>query len=71
VIEIVSDVQCIWNGQAVLGEGPVWDVAEQALFWVDIKKHTIHRPDPRKGPSRHGACQARSVVWHRITVGIS
>jgi sugar lactone lactonase YvrE len=49
VIEIVSDVQCIWNGKAVLGEGPVWDVAEQALFWVDIKKQAIHRLDPRNG----------------------
>ena len=43
------DMQCIWNGKAVLGEGPVWDVAEQALFWVDIKKQTIHRLDPRNG----------------------
>lgn len=45
----MTDIQCIWNGKAVLGEGPVWDDAEQALFWVDIKKQTIYRLDPRSG----------------------
>jgi sugar lactone lactonase YvrE len=43
------DIQCVWDGKAVLGEGPVWDEAEQALFWVDIKAHAIYRLDPCDG----------------------
>lgn len=45
----MTDIQRIWNGKAVLGEGPVWDGTEHALFWVDIKKQTIYRLDPRSG----------------------
>ena len=32
-----------------LGEGPLWDVAEAALFWVDSLGKTIHRLDPATG----------------------
>lgn len=46
------DVQCLWNGGATLGEGPVWDVEEQALFWVDIKAHAIYRLEPSGGDIR-------------------
>lgn len=28
-----------------VGESPVWSVAEQALYWVDIEGQTIHRLD--------------------------
>jgi sugar lactone lactonase YvrE len=26
-----------------VGESPVWSVAEQALYWVDIEAPSIHR----------------------------
>lgn len=32
-----------------LGEGAVWDVADAALWWVDIKAGLIHRFDPATG----------------------
>ncbi|KQV44116.1 MULTISPECIES: SMP-30/gluconolactonase/LRE family protein [unclassified Rhizobium] len=32
--------------QAALGESPLWSVAEQALYFVDIKRCRIHRYDP-------------------------
>lgn len=43
------EIQCIWKGRTVLGEGPLWDQVEQALFWVDIKMRTIYRLDPSSG----------------------
>ena len=27
----------------MVGEGPVWDVAEQALYWCDIAGRSLHR----------------------------
>lgn len=32
-----------------LGEGPLWDVAEQALYWLDSRGPTVHRLDPKTG----------------------
>lgn len=40
-----SDPSCVVDCRAVLGEGPVWVVAEQALYWVDIKGLRIFRRD--------------------------
>lgn len=35
--------------QAALGECPLWSVAEQVLYFVDIKRCRIHRFDPASG----------------------
>src|SRR6266481_1266492 len=32
-----------------LGEGPLWDVAEKALYWVDSEEGEIFRLDPATG----------------------
>lgn len=37
------------DSRSTLGEGPVWDVGDQVLWWVDIKGHLIHRFDPVAG----------------------
>ena len=40
-----SQVQCVANVHAVLGEGPVWVAREAALYWVDIVGKKIFRLD--------------------------
>jgi len=40
------------DAHATLGEGPVWDAARGALWWVDIPAGLVHRFDPRTGADR-------------------
>jgi D-xylonolactonase len=35
--------RCIWPAGAELGEGTLWSVREQALYWVDILGKQLHR----------------------------
>lgn len=41
------------DARAQLGECPLWSVSEQALYWVDIDGHSIHRFDPATGVDNH------------------
>ena len=45
----MDDVRCVWPAAAVLGEGPLWDEDEEALYWVDIKAPAVHRYVPGTG----------------------
>ena len=38
--------------QTMVGEGPLWDVAEQAFYFIDIVKKQVHRFDPATGQTR-------------------
>ncbi len=38
-------VTCVVDAKNRLGEVPVWDVAEQALYWVDIEGRLLQRLD--------------------------
>lgn len=40
----------VWDVKAELGEGPVW--FDGALWFVDIKKHQVHRFSPESGQRR-------------------
>ena len=40
---------CVWNATATLGEGPCWSARLQALWWVDILGHRLHRYHPGDG----------------------
>ena len=40
-----DSVRCVADVHAVLGEGPLWVPAEQALYWLDIKGRKIFRLD--------------------------
>jgi hypothetical protein len=41
----MADIQRIGATSDILGEGPIWDVREQALYWVDIRKPVVQRYD--------------------------
>lgn len=45
----MSNVELVVDARNELGEGPVWSVREQALYWVDIIGKRIHRLDPASG----------------------
>ena len=47
-------IECVVSGENHLGEGPVWDVTQSCLYWVDstgrrVNKPAIWRFDPRTG----------------------
>src|SRR5438105_941077 len=56
------EVKCVLDAKAGLGESPVWSVADQALYWVDIgpwpepddkmSPPSINRFDPLSGATR-------------------
>jgi L-arabinonolactonase len=38
--------------QCSVGEGPVWDVQDQCLYWIDILEKAVFRLDPASGATR-------------------
>ena len=42
-------IECVWDARAELGEGAIWIESEQALYWVDIIKSTLHKFIPSSG----------------------
>ncbi|HEY3262256.1 MAG TPA: SMP-30/gluconolactonase/LRE family protein [Pseudonocardiaceae bacterium] len=47
-----TEVTCVLDAKAELGECPVWSAEEQALYWVDIRAPALHRLDPATGETR-------------------
>src|SRR5947209_16802707 len=47
-----GEPKLVWEIEAELGEGPVWVERDHALWFVDIKKHLIHRYDPASGDQK-------------------
>ncbi|MBI0475511.1 SMP-30/gluconolactonase/LRE family protein [Sphingomonas sp. MA1305] len=39
----MTDIRTVWDGQAALGEGPVWDASRDCLWFVDIKRQHVYR----------------------------
>jgi sugar lactone lactonase YvrE len=46
------DVECVFSTKAIIGEGPVWSVNEQRLYWVDIPEKKVHVFNPADGSNR-------------------
>jgi len=45
----MTDARLVLDCAARLGESPVWDAQEQALYFVDIKGRALHRYHPESG----------------------
>ena len=45
----MTEVACVVDAGAELGEGPLWDPGEGVLWWLDIWGSCIHRYDPATG----------------------
>ena len=50
---VVTGIRCVLSARALLGEGPLWDMEDRRLYWVDIKGRAVHRFDPATGRDRH------------------
>ena len=48
----IRDVRLVLDAQAALAECPLWSVAEQKLYWVDISGRAINRFDPATGENQ-------------------
>jgi sugar lactone lactonase YvrE len=46
------EVSCVLPGKAQIGEGPVWSVAEQRLYWADIVGKELNIFNPADGSNR-------------------
>lgn len=38
-----NEAKCVWPARAILGEGPVYDARDDALYFTDIKAPRLHR----------------------------
>jgi L-arabinonolactonase len=45
-------IELLIDAHAELGEGPIWDVAEQRLYWIDSLGSKVHSCDARGGSAR-------------------
>ena len=41
-----GNVECVWPLGATIGEGPVWDARHNILWFVDIRRGSLHRWNP-------------------------
>jgi len=64
----MSAPECVWNAHARLGEGPLWSVREQALYWVDILGHRLHRHSASEGQRTWQFDEEVSAVAERAEV---
>lgn len=53
-----SEAVVLCDARCQVGESPLWSVAEQALYWVDIEGRAVHRVDA-EGRHRHWAVPER------------
>ncbi len=53
--DVKFDVQCLWEANAQLGEGPLWVAEQNRLYFVDLKNQALHALDATSGARRSWA----------------
>jgi len=67
----MTDIQCVLEAKAQLGEGPCWDPKALCLWWLDIYAKAIHRYDPATGQAQSFATpQTPGCLAVRETSGL-
>ncbi|HET6279444.1 MAG TPA: SMP-30/gluconolactonase/LRE family protein [Polyangia bacterium] len=46
------EVECVLPAKAIIGEGPLWSVKEQRLYWADIPEKKVHVFNPADGSNQ-------------------
>ncbi len=68
----MTQVELVLDCRNTLGEGPMWSVAEQALYWVDILGKSVHRLDPATGAhEQHDVGQPVGAILLRARGGFA
>src|SRR5437016_2697646 len=49
---MADTVELLVDAKAVLGEGAIWHVKTQRLYWIDILQSLVHIYDPATGRDR-------------------
>ena len=48
----MTEILCVLDAKASIGENPVWSREEKVLYWLDTTRCAIHRFDPQSGVNR-------------------
>ena len=65
-----DSVRCVWDVGALLGEGPVWDARDGAVWFVDIETPAIHRYALADASRQSFASPWRiTAIWPRAAGG--
>ncbi|HEY7990400.1 MAG TPA: SMP-30/gluconolactonase/LRE family protein, partial [Stellaceae bacterium] len=64
----MSEVRCVVDAKALIGESAVWDDRYHFVYWLDIDGRKLHRYDPATShddawdmPGRAGALALRGI----------
>ena len=55
----MSDVRCVSDARAVLGECALWDPDRHLVWWLDIRERRLHCHDVRSGGNRSQPLERR------------
>jgi len=47
-----TEIECVFKTKAIIGEGPLWSVRDQRLYWADIPEKKLHIFNPKDGTNK-------------------
>jgi hypothetical protein len=53
--------------QCSVGEGPVWDVPSQQLYWIDILEKAVFRYDPASGATQRWSVPSYAEAFRFVS----